>query len=62
MARRAMMMGVGFLVFAALAAIPAQAQAQTGPALTGKVTAEQGALEGVLVSAKKTARPSPSRW
>lgn len=30
----------------------AQAVAQT-PALTGKVTAEQGALEGVLVSAKK---------
>ena len=37
-------------------------RAQTAPALTGKVTsAEEGAMEGVLVSAKKAGRPSPSR-
>src|SRR5882757_7792532 len=42
--------GVVFLFAVALLTSPALAQS---PALTGKVTAEQGALEGVLVSAKK---------
>src|SRR5882757_7332854 len=42
--------GVGFLFAVALLTSPALAQS---PALTGKVTAEQGVLEGVLVSAKK---------
>ncbi len=41
----------GFCLFSSIALVfPAVAQT---PALTGKVTAEQGALEGVLVSAKK---------
>lgn len=54
MRRRSTAAGVCFLFSIALLTGPAntQALAQT-PALTGKVTAEQGALEGVLVSAKK---------
>src|SRR5471030_3152105 len=54
---RAMITGVNFLVllgFAALLAAPDKLQAQAGPALAGKVSAGQSALEGVLVSAKKT--------
>ena len=55
MPRRSLVTGVGFLVlFAWLAGtgkLPAQTTAQ---ALAGKVTAEQGALEGVLVSAKRS--------
>jgi virginiamycin B lyase len=57
MPRRAMITGanfLGLLVFAALLAAPAKLQAQAGPALAGKVSAGQDALEGVLVSAKKT--------
>jgi virginiamycin B lyase len=54
MGRRTILPGVRFLAFTLLLAgsgtLPAQT---TAPALTGKVTAEQGALEGVLVSAKK---------
>lgn len=46
--------GVVFLVFAALLAAPTQLQAQAGPVLAGKVSAGQDALEGVLVSAKKS--------
>ena len=39
------------------------ALAQTPAALAGQVTsAEEGAMEGVLVSAKKTGSKSPSRW
>src|SRR5665213_3482849 len=52
MPRRSIVTSVSFLVFAGLLAGPASAQTAS-PALTGKVTAEQGALEGVLVSAKK---------
>jgi virginiamycin B lyase len=50
MGRSSTAAGVGFLFAVALLTGPAFAQS---PALTGKVTAEQGALEGVLVSAKK---------
>ena len=50
MGRSSTAAGVGFLFAVALLTGPALAQS---PALTGKVTAEQGALEGVLVSAKK---------
>src|SRR5229473_6263531 len=46
---------VGFLVFTAWLAGTGNLAAQTGsPALTGKVTAGPDALEGVLVSAKKS--------
>jgi streptogramin lyase len=46
---------VGVLVFTAWLAGTGNLAAQTGsPALTGKVTAGQDALEGVLVSAKKS--------
>src|SRR5882672_7239138 len=54
MPRRSLVIGVGFLVlFAWLAStgkLLAQANSQ---ALAGKVMAEQGALEGVLVSARR---------
>jgi virginiamycin B lyase len=50
MRRRSIAAGVCLLFSLALLTSPALAQA---PALAGKVTAEQGALEGVLVSAKK---------
>ena len=53
MRRLSIFSGVGFLAFNALLASTGQLPAQTAPALTGKVAAEQGALEGVLVSAKK---------
>src|ERR1700687_2521595 len=54
MPRRAVVTSVSFLVFAALLAGIGNLAAQTGsPALAGKVSAGQGALEGVLVSAKK---------
>jgi streptogramin lyase len=50
-----MVTGVVFLVLGVLLAGTGVAAAQTGsPALSGKVTAEQGALEGVLVSVKKS--------
>jgi streptogramin lyase len=51
---RSLVTGVSFLVFFAWLAGTGKLPAQTGsPALSGKVTAEQGALEGVLVSAKR---------
>src|ERR1700738_1279201 len=54
MPRRSVVTSVSFLVFAALLAGIGNLAAQTGsPALAGKVSAGQGALEGVLVSAKK---------
>jgi virginiamycin B lyase len=53
MPRRSMVTSVSFLVFAALLAGTGNLAAQTGSALSGKVTAGQDALEGVLVSAKK---------
>jgi len=55
MPRRSVFTSVSFLVLLGLLAGADAAAAQTiAPALTGKVTAEQGALEGVLVSAKKS--------
>jgi virginiamycin B lyase len=55
MPRRSMVASVSFLVVTALLAGTGKIAAQTGsPALTGKVTAGQDALEGVLVSAKKS--------
>jgi virginiamycin B lyase len=54
MPRHRMITGVVFLVVGVLLAGTGVAAAQTGsPALSGKVTAGQDALEGVLVSAKK---------
>ena len=54
MLRRSIISGVTILAVIALAGSIGAAPAQTAaPALTGKVTAEQGTLEGVLVSAKK---------
>ena len=53
MPRRSMVTSVSFLVFAALLAGTGNLAGQTGSALSGKVTAGQDALEGVLVSAKK---------
>src|SRR5260370_18332579 len=55
MPRRSMVTSVSFLVVTALLAGTGKIAAQTGsPALTGKVMAGQDALEGVLVSAKKS--------
>ena len=55
MPRRSVFTSVSFLVLLGLLAGADAAAVQTiAPALTGKVTAEQGALEGVLVSAKKS--------
>src|SRR5665213_195451 len=55
MPRYQMIASVSFLVWAGLLAGTANLAAQTGsPALAGKVTAGQEALEGVLVSAKKS--------
>ncbi len=55
MGRRSILSGVSFFTFCMLLASAGNLSAQTvAPALSGKVTAEQGALEGVLVSAKKT--------
>src|ERR1700753_4236339 len=53
MPRRSMVTSVSFLVFATLLAGTGNLAAQTGSALSGKVTAGQDTLEGVLVSAKK---------
>jgi virginiamycin B lyase len=54
MPRHRMVTGVVFLVLGVLLAGTGVAAAQAGsPALSGKVTAGQDALEGVLVSAKK---------
>jgi streptogramin lyase len=54
MPRHRMVTGVVFLVLGVLLAGTGVAAAQTGsPVLSGKVTAGQDALEGVLVSAKK---------
>jgi virginiamycin B lyase len=53
MPRRSMVTSVSFLVFCAWLAGTGNAAAQAGPALAGKVTAGQEALEGVLVSAKR---------
>src|ERR1700692_2745765 len=54
MSRRQTVTSLGFLVFAAWLSGTGQLAAQPGPALTGKVTAGPEALEGVLVSAKKS--------
>lgn len=55
MPRRSKATSVGFPVFAAWLASAGIVPAQTGsPALSGIVMAEQGALEGVLVSARKS--------
>ena len=54
MPRRSMVTSIACLVVAAWLAGTGQLAAQAGPALAGKVTAGQEALEGVLVSAKKS--------
>ena len=54
MLRRSMVTSVAFLVFIAWLAGTGDAAAQAGPALSGKVSAGQDALEGVLVSAKRS--------
>jgi virginiamycin B lyase len=54
MPRRSRATSVSLLVFAAWLANIGDVAAQAGTALTGKVTAAQDALEGVLVSAKKS--------
>ncbi|WP_213740323.1 carboxypeptidase regulatory-like domain-containing protein [Bradyrhizobium sp. dw_411] len=53
MPRVSLVMSIGGLVAAAWLAGTGPLAAQAGPALAGKVTAGQEALEGVLVSAKK---------
>ncbi len=65
MPRISLVMSIGGLVAAAWLAGTGPLAAQTGPALagqilTGKVTAGQEALEGVLVGANETDRPSRS--
>src|ERR1700719_2139999 len=54
MSRLSMVTSVSCLVVAAWLAGTGQLAAQAGPALAGKVTAGPEALEGVLVSAKKS--------
>ena len=55
MRRLSILSGISFFASAVLLASAGNLPAQTNPpALTGKVAAEQGALEGVLVSAKKS--------
>jgi virginiamycin B lyase len=54
MPRRSRVTSVCFLVCTALLAATGRLAAQAGPALAGKVTAGQEALEGVLISAKKS--------
>lgn len=54
MPRRSMVTSIACLVVAVSLAGTGQLAAQAGPALAGKVTAGPEALEGVLVSAKKT--------
>ena len=54
MPRRSLVTGVGFLVFFVWLAGTDKLPAQAGPAaLSGKVAADQGVLEGVLVSARR---------
>src|SRR5580692_7370871 len=53
MSRLSIFADIACLVVAAWLAGTGQSAAQAGPALAGKVTAGQEALEGVLVSAKK---------
>ena len=53
MTRGSMVASVGWLAFAALLAGTGEGAAQAASALSGKVTAGQAALEGVLVSAKR---------
>jgi len=53
MPRRSVFASVSLLLCTALLAGSGHAAAQTGPALSGKVTAGPEALEGVLVSARK---------
>jgi virginiamycin B lyase len=53
MTRRSMVASAGCLAFAVLLAGTGEGAAQAGPALSGKVSAGQAALEGVLVSAKR---------
>ncbi|HLX16937.1 MAG TPA: carboxypeptidase regulatory-like domain-containing protein [Bradyrhizobium sp.] len=53
MSRLSMVTSAGCLAVAGWLAATGQLAAQAGPALTGKVTAAQQALEGVLVSAKR---------
>jgi streptogramin lyase len=54
MSRLSMVTGISCLVVAAWLSGAGRLAAQAGPALAGKVTAGQEALEGVLVSAKKS--------
>ena len=54
MPRCSMVARVTFLIFAVVLMADGRAAAQTGPALAGQVTAEHVALEGVLVSARKS--------
>src|SRR5476649_2179504 len=53
MPRRAMVASAAFTLFTAVLAGTGSVHAQAGPALSGKVSDGQGALEGVLVSARK---------
>jgi virginiamycin B lyase len=53
MSRQSIVASVGLLAFTALLAGTGEMAAQTNPALSGKVSAGQAALEGVLVSAKR---------
>jgi virginiamycin B lyase len=54
MLRRSRVTSVSLLLCTALLAATGKLAAQTGPALAGRVTAGQEALEGVLVSAKRS--------
>src|SRR5450755_2341827 len=54
MPRRATVASAAFVLIAAVLAGTNSVHAQAGPALSGKVSDGQGALEGVLVSAKKS--------
>src|ERR1700730_11576507 len=54
MSRLSMVTSISCLVVAAWLSGAGRLAAQAGPALAGKVTAGQEALEGVLVSAKKS--------
>src|SRR5580692_5872862 len=54
MLRLSMVTNIACLVVAAWLAGTGELAAQAGPALAGKVTAGQEALEGVLVSAKRS--------
>src|ERR1700694_4541820 len=54
MPRGAMVAIAAFILFATVLAGTSSVHAQAGPALSGKGPDGQGALEGVLVSAKKS--------